>query len=153
MCKIILKWLGTSFAISLIPVIILGASQGGIALSPYIIIIGLVIGLIGGSIHSSIYAFKHGNKKQRIISVCFNLIVLSFVGWTLYSSTLCSLDTDYANVRVIKYIKSKDELDLKYLGKQNFSGSSCQSTFKYNDPNNQFKFIVSEYGNLYFSYE
>ena len=153
MRKIILKWIGISFAISLIPVIILGASQGGIALSPYILILGLVIGLIGGSIHSSIYAFKHGNKKKRIISVCFNSLALSFVGWTLYSSTLCSLDTDYANDRVIKYINSKDELELEYLGKQDFSDASCQSRFKYNDLNNQFTFIVSEYGKLHFSYE
>lgn len=153
MRKIILKWLGISFAISLIPVFILGASQGGIALSPYIIILGLVIGLIGASVHSSIYVFKHGNKKQRIISLCFNSLAFLFVGWTLYSSSLCSLDTDYANERVIKYINSKDELDLEYLGKQNFSDASCQSKFKYNDPNKPFTFIVSEYGKLHFSYE
>jgi len=64
MRKIILNWLEISFSVSLIPIVLLGHSQGGIALSPIIMVSGLIIGFLGAGIHSSIYAFKYGNKHQ-----------------------------------------------------------------------------------------
>jgi len=155
MRKIIFRWLGISFGVSLIPVILLGASQGGIALSPFILIVGIVIGFTGAGIHSSIYAFKEGNKKKWIISLFFSVFALYFAGSTLYSLSRCTHDseTKFAQDRVVKYINSKDDLNLSYLGAQIFSEKSCQFTFEYTDPNNKFVFIVGEFGKLHFDRE
>jgi len=153
MRKIILNWLGISFSVSLIPIVLLGPSQGGIALSPIIMVSGLIIGFLGAGIHSSIYAFKYGNKHQRIVSLFFNFSALLFIGWTMYSSSTCNHNALYAKEHVVEYINSKDHLELSYLGEQHISHENCQSTFGYTDPDNTFIFIVSEFGKLHFNYE
>ena len=82
MKSIVAKWFLYSLGIGLIPIIILGASRGGIAVSPIILMLSILIGLIGSTVHMNIFAFTEGNKKQKNYSWDFrfyNFIDCNFV--------------------------------------------------------------------------
>lgn len=151
MKKIVAKWILISLGVGLIPVIILGASPGGIALSPLILLFSLMIGLVGSSIHVNIYAFTKGNTKQKGVASTFGCIALSLVAFTMYSESQCSLDQDYAIQRVKGYISKKSELQVQFLGKPTYDVEQCICSIPYSSESDNFTFIVSEYGKLHFA--
>lgn len=153
MKSIVTKWIVYSFFVGLIPVIILGASQGGIALSPIILMLSILIGLFGATIHVNIFAFTKGSKKQKIKSSLFGIVALTFVTLIFYNNSQCNLTEDQTKNRVLGHIDKKENLDAKYLGEYRFNEESCQGSFNYNDPNNSFRFIVDELQNIYFDRE
>lgn len=150
MKKIVLKWLFISIGVGLIPVLILGASPGGVALSPIIIILSLVVGLLGASVHVTVFAFLKGSDKQKKSACWFSALALAFVSWVVYSSVQCSLSEEYAISRATSHIDSRDDLDLQYLGGPRFDIDSCLCQFSYSAPDEQFTLVVSEYGELHF---
>lgn len=135
----------------MIPVVILGASQGGIALSPLILLFSLMVGLTGAAIHANIYAYRKGTKKQKILSSVFAGISALVVGLLLYSESRCELEQQYADKRASDYVRSKSDLDIKYLGEAAFDLEKCVCTFEYSSPTKKFEIFVSEYGELHFS--
>jgi hypothetical protein len=150
MKSIVTKWILYSFLVGLIPVIILGASQGGIALSPIILMLSILIGLFGATIHVNIFSFTKGSNKQKIKSSLFGFVALTFVAIVFYNNSQCNLTEDQTKNRILRHIDKKENLDVKYLGEYKFNEESCQGSFNYNDPNNLFRFIVDELQNIYF---
>lgn len=151
MKKIITKWLLISLGVGIIPVLVLGASQGGIALSPLILIFFLIVGVIGSSIHVNIYAYKKGTRQQKSKALVYLIVSSLFIGFIFYSSSQCGLNEEYAIKRVNKYVLSKPELETKYLSKAMFNREECMCTFEYSSPVKNFIIFVSEYGDLHFS--
>ena len=153
MRNIVLKWLGISVGISLIPVVILGASPGGIALSPLILLLGVIIGLLGATIHINIYAFKVGKTGQKYKAAGFGFIAILLVVGVVLDSSRCGLDEGYARERVANYINKKTELSIQYIGLGTYDSLQCKYSVPYTDPANKFTFIVSSHGKLHFSRE
>ena len=153
MRNIFLKWLGISIGIALIPVFILGATQGGIALSPIILVLGIVVGLVGASIHINIYAYKNGTKQQKYKAAGIGSIISLLVVFSLYDSAQCDLSESFAKERVVEYINSQNKLELHHLGSFTYSEEQCIYSAPYKDPSDSFTFIVSEYGDLHFARE
>jgi hypothetical protein len=151
MKKIIIKWILISLGIGMIPVVMLGASQGGIALSPLILLLFFIIGLTGAAIHANIYAYKKGVKKQKIKAFAFAGISFVIVVLLVYSESRCELKQEYATERASGYIRSKSELDIKNLGEAVFNHERCLCTFEYSSPAKSFTIFVTEYGELHFS--
>ena len=151
MKKIIAKWILISLGIGMIPVVMLGASQGGIAISPLILLLFLVIGLMGAAIHANIYAYKSGTKKQKIQASIFGGFSAVIVGFLIYSENQCELKQEYAEKRANSYVSSKSELDIKHLGGAVFNRENCVCTFEYFSPIKSFTIFVTEYGELHFS--
>ncbi len=150
MKKITIKWILISLGVGLVPILILGASRGGIGLSPYILVLSLIIGLLGASTHVCIYAFRKGSKKQKYSSAGFSLVSLLIVGWLVLESSGCNVTEEYANNRVLNHIESKDNLFAKYLGSPEFSEKECTFTYSYQSPGQNFQFLVSPHGGLHF---
>ena len=151
MKKLIAKWILLSLGIGMIPVVILGASQGGVALSPLILLLFLFTGLIGAAIHANIHAYKSGTNKQKIQASLFGVISAVTVGFLAYSESRCELKQEYATERASGYIGSKSELDIENLGSVVFDRESCVCTFEYSSPTKTFTIFVTEYGKLHFS--
>ena len=151
MKKIILKWMLISLGIGMIPVVMLGASQGGIALSPFILLFSFIVGLTGAAIHASIFAFRVGAKKQKIQAALFSGVSALIVGFLVYSESQCALEQEYAAERASDYINSKAELDIKHLSSAVYNPEKCVCTFEYSGPVKTFTIFVTEYGELHFS--
>lgn len=135
----------------MIPVVMLGASPGGIALSPLILLLFLIIGLTGSAIHANIYAYKKGAKKQRVQASIFAGISAILLGFLIYSESRCELKQEYAVERASSYVRSKPELNIKNLGDAVFDNEDCVCTFEYSSITKTFTIFVSEYGELHFS--
>ena len=159
MKSIVAKWFLYSLGIGLIPIVILGASQGGIAASPIILMLSILIGLFGAAVHVNIFAFTQGDKKQRVKAAVFGSIMLSIVMLSLYDNGQCHLTEEQVRSKVLRYIAKdgyavkKDNIDVKYLGEYILSVENCQGSINYDDPNNYFRFVVDDYQNLYFDSE
>ena len=151
MKKIITKWILISLGIGMIPVAILGASQGGIALSPLILLFFLIVGLTGAAIHANIYAYLRGTKKKKIQSSVFAGISALIVGLLVYSESRCELKQEYAIERASGYVRSKSDLDIINLGEAVFDPEKCVCTFEYSSRTKKFEIFVTEYGELHFS--
>ncbi|PRO73293.1 hypothetical protein C6Y40_12230 [Alteromonas alba] len=151
MKKIITKWLLISLGVGMIPVVILGASQGGIALSPLILLFFLMVGLAGSAVHANIYAYRKGTKKQKIQGSVFAGISALVIGFLVYSESRCELRQEYATERASGYVRSKPDLDIKNLSEPVFDLEKCVCTFEYSSPTTKFEIFVSEYGELHFS--
>ena len=147
--KIYLKWLVACLGIGIIPVLILGASPGGIALSPIIIIACIIIGLIGGAIHSVINSSRFGNKSQKALCYVIGALVASIVIWLFNSSSSCSISEEYANKRIQSHFAEFYKLDLKYLSSPTFSSAECNYTYEYESPTSRYKFVISDYGQVH----
>ncbi|MEP0495007.1 MAG: hypothetical protein ABJD02_04695 [Paraglaciecola sp.] len=135
----------------MIPVVLLGASPGGIALSPLILLSFLMIGLAGAAVHANIYAYRKGTKKQRIQGSVFSGISALVVGLLVYSESQCELKKEYATERASGYVRSKSDLDIKNLSEPVFDLENCVCTFEYSSPTKKFEIFVTEYGELHFS--
>lgn len=151
MKKIILKWLLISLGVGMIPVIILGASQGGIALSPFFLLFSFIVGLAGASIHASVFAFRNDSRKQKIQASIFTGVSALTIGFLVYSESQCTLDPEYATERASDYVRSKAELDTKYLSGAVYNHEKCVCKFEYTGPVKTFTIFVTEYGELHFS--
>ena len=141
--------MATSLAIGLIPVLILGASPGGIYLSPIIIIACIIIGLIGGAIHTVINSSRFVNKSQKTLSHVIAALVTLIVIWLFNSSSSCSISEEYANERMQSHFAEFYRLDLKYLSPPIFSGAECNYTYEYESPTSRYKFVVSDFGQVH----
>ena len=151
MKKIISRWMLISLGVGMVPVLILGASQGGIALSPFILMFFIVLGLMGGAIHANINAYRFGARKQKIQASIFAVASILVVGSFIYGEVQCELKLEYATERAKQYIGSKPDLDIKNLGSAALDAESCVCTFEYSSPAKTFTIIVTEYGKLHFS--
>jgi len=151
MKKIIFKWILISLGVGMIPLVMLGASPGGIALSPLILLIFLIVGLTGAAVHVNIYAYKRGTQKQRIQACVYAGIAVLAVGLIIYSESQCELNQVYATERANGYVLSKPELNIKSLSSAVFDQEKCVCTFEYSSPTKKFKLFVTEYGKLHFT--
>jgi len=131
--------------------VLLGASPGGIALSPLILLFFLMVGLVGAAVHANIYAYRKGTKKQKLQGSVFAGISVLVVGLLVYSESRCELKQEYAIERASGYIRSKSDLDIKNLSEPVFDLENCVCTFKYSSVTTKFDIFVTEYGELHFS--
>lgn len=150
MKKIAIKWILISLGLALVPILMLGFSRGGIALSPYILVFGLIVALLGASIHVCVYAFREGSSKQKYSSVAFGLVSTLVVGWLVSSSTGCDLTEEYATNKVLGHIERENRLMSNYLATPIFSEKECTFTFSYKSPDQDFQLLVSPHGGLHF---
>lgn len=151
MKSIISKWVLWSFGISMIPVILLGATPGGIALSPVILMFGVFIGLVGSSVHASIYAHLKGNIRQKVISTIYLITAISLVSWQMYIDSQCYLNENEALARVHRHIERSGDFALLDLDKGEFSAESCTYTFPIKDHPDYESIIISEMLDVYFN--
>ena len=135
----------------MIPVVILGASPGGVALSPLILLFFLILGLTGAAVHANIHAYRKGEKKQKILGSVFAGVSALVVGLLVYSESRCELKQEYATERASGYVRSKSNLDIKNLSEAAFDLEKCVCTFEYSSPTKKFEIFVTEYGELHFS--
>ncbi len=149
MKKIIAKWLLIPLGLGMVPVILLGASQGGIALSPIIIVFCLCIGLIGASVHSLIYSFSKGSKSQRIVSSIFSSLAVIFISLQFYADSVCAYSEEQAFSKIRNHTVNFRELDIKYLGKPVFSKDDCTYSFMYESPYKKYEFLFTKYGEVH----
>lgn len=84
MAKVFIKWILGALLIALIPAALLGASPGGIALTPIILVFSIVLGAIPASFHCAILAYEKGNKKQQYIAILFPFILVALIVWLVY---------------------------------------------------------------------
>jgi len=141
----VIKWILYSFFVGLIPVLLLGASPGGIALSPIILMLSLLIGLFGAAIHINIFAFTKGTQKQKIKSSVFGTLVFIIVIMIIYTENQCSLSEEIAKNKILKYIDDLEHLDAMYLGEYVFYEDSCQGSLKYDSPSRPSTIIIDKH--------
>lgn len=153
MKKIVVKWMLISLGMGMIPVVLLGPSPGGIALSPLILLFCFSVGLFGSAIHINILSFKLGSKEQKLQAVTFASFSILGIGLLVYNESRCELKQEYAIQRASKYINEKPELDIINLGGAVFDPKRCVCTFEYSSPEKAFTIFVTEYGELHFSSE
>ncbi len=135
----------------MIPVVLLGASPGGVALSPLILFFFLILGLAGATVHANIYAYRKGAKKEKIQSSVFAGISFLIIGLLVYNESQCDLKQEYATERASDYVRSKSDLDMNSLGEPVFDLDNCVCIFEYSGQAKKFEIIVTEYGELHFS--
>ena len=136
--------------VGLIPVLFLGASPGGIALSPIIIFTCTTIGLIGAAIHTIINSSKSGSKSQKILSNSIAAALVTLIAvWLLNASSSCIINEEYANKRIQSHFAEFYRLDLKYLSVPKFSEAKCNYTYEYESPTSRYQFVITEYGKLH----
>jgi len=96
MKKIIGKWIGICLGLGLIPAVLLGASPGGIALTPLILVFCFCVGLVGAAIHSMIFSFRKGNGRQKIGASIFSSLVIVVIGLQIRAESTCDFTEEYA---------------------------------------------------------
>ncbi len=149
MKKIIGKWMLASLCIGMIPVALLGASSGGVALAPVALVLSLCVGLFGAAVHSLFFSFREGGKREKAFSLFFAALVVVLVGLQLYADSICRYSEQYAAEQVAAHITQFYKLDMQFLQNPIFSASECSYSFLYDSPNGKYEFVFSKYGEIH----
>ena len=149
MKKIIGKWIGISVGIGLIPAILLGASPGGIALTPIILVFCFCVGLVGAAIHSLVFSFRKGNGRQKLGASIFSCLVIVVIASQIYAESTCDFTEEYAIQRISSHARNYRKLDVQFLGSPSFNEDDCSYSFVYESPSEKYEFILSRYGKVH----
>lgn len=149
MIKIVGKWIAISIGVGLIPAVLLGASPGGIALTPIILVFCFCVGLVGAAGHSMIFSFRKGDRRQKIGASIFSCLVVVAIGLQISAESSCDFTEEYAVQRISDYAKNYRKLDIQYLGTPKFNEGDCTYSFIYESPSEKYEFIFSKYGEVH----
>lgn len=149
MKSIITKWMLYCFGISFIPVVLLGASPGGIALSPVFLALGIGIGLFGSSVHVFIKACIKGNKRQKILASSYFVFVASILIWQIYVEAQCNLTEEQASARLERHMQRFERFNPEEIGKPELSVESCSFYFPLNNHHSYKAIIIDELLDVY----
>ena len=148
--KIIIgKWIGISLGLGLIPAVLLGASPGGIALTPLILVFCFCVGLVGAAIHSMIFSFRRGNRRQKIGASIFSSLVIVVIALQIRAESTCDFTEEYAIQRISDHAKNYRKLDMQFLGTPSFNEGDCSYSFIYESPSEKYEFMLSRYGKVH----
>lgn len=149
MKSIIQKWILYSIGICFIPVFLLGASPGGIALSPIIIAFGIIIGLVGSSFHVVVISLYKGDTRQRVFAFSYSVMALFLVSWGIYKHSECNLTEAEAMEIVVSHRWNGGYYEMKELGQPIFSAENCTYSFPYKSPKEYKEVLVDSLQDIY----
>lgn len=146
MIRILGIWIGGSFLFSLIPLIMLGASQGGIVLNPIILMTCLSLGLLFGVFHCACVSIVTKNIKAQRVYIPLLAVVFLYMVWLFMKDPTCGITPENAFAKVASYLQSGgfsvSNLESPVLDKQ-----TC--TYSFAVKGEKRRYLVGPYGKLH----